>query len=99
LVRAAERDIVVYARDTLDKLSDGDLTLELAEGEDADTAFDLRVLRAEDPTPIGVSFLSGSQKFRVAVSIALAISRFASGQARPLKSVIIDEGFRSLDRE
>jgi DNA repair exonuclease SbcCD ATPase subunit len=99
LVRAAERDIVVYARDTLDKLSDGDLTLELAEGEDADTAFDLRVLRAEDPTPIGVSFLSGSQKFRVAVSIALAIGRFASGQARPLESVIIDEGFGSLDRE
>jgi DNA repair protein SbcC/Rad50 len=99
LVRAAERDIVAYAKDTLDKLSDGDLTLELAEGEDADTAFDLRVRRAEDPIPIGVSFLSGSQKFRVAVSIALAIGRFASGQARPLESVIIDEGFGSLDRE
>jgi DNA repair exonuclease SbcCD ATPase subunit len=46
-----------------------------------------------------VTFLSGSQKFRVAVSVALAIGRFAAGQARPLESVIIDEGFGSLDRE
>src|SRR5262249_60573204 len=50
-------------------------------------------------TPIGVSFLSGSQKFRVAVSVALAIGRFAAGQARPLESVIIDEGFGTLDRD
>ncbi len=99
LVRTAERDIVAYAKDTLDKLSDGDLTLELAVEDNVDTAFDLRVRRADDSTPIGVSFLSGSQKFRVAVSIALAIGRFASGQARPLEAVIIDEGFGSLDRD
>ena len=43
--------------------------------------------------------LSGSQKFRVAVSIALAIGRFATGQARPLECVIIDEGFGSLDKD
>jgi DNA repair exonuclease SbcCD ATPase subunit len=29
----------------------------------------------------------------------LPIGRFAAGQARPLESVIIDEGFGSLDRE
>jgi DNA repair protein SbcC/Rad50 len=99
LVRSAELEIVSYAKDTLDKLSDGDLTLELAVEDDADTAFDLRVRQANDPAPIAVAFLSGSQKFRVAVSIALAIGRFASGQARPLESVIIDEGFGSLDRD
>jgi len=99
LVRSAELEIVSYAKDTLNKLSDGDLTLELAVEEDADTAFDLRVRQANDPAPIAVAFLSGSQKFRVAVSIALAIGRFASGQARPLESVIIDEGFGSLDRD
>jgi DNA repair exonuclease SbcCD ATPase subunit len=46
-----------------------------------------------------VNYLSGSQKFRIAVSVALAIGRFAAGQARPLESVIIDEGFGSLDRD
>ncbi len=99
LVRSAELEIVSYAKDTLNKLSDDELTLELAVEEDADTAFDLRVRQANDPAPIAVAFLSGSQKFRVAVSIALAIGRFASGQARPLESVIIDEGFGSLDRD
>jgi DNA repair exonuclease SbcCD ATPase subunit len=49
--------------------------------------------------PIGVLFLSGSQKFRVAVSVALAVGRFASGRARPLEAVIIDEGFGSLDKD
>ncbi|HLJ94134.1 MAG TPA: hypothetical protein VKU02_13185, partial [Gemmataceae bacterium] len=58
-----------------------------------------RVRRAGDPLPIGVLFLSGSQKFRVAVSVALAVGRFASGRARPLEAVIIDEGFGSLDKD
>lgn len=100
LVRSAEREIVRYADDTLRHLSDGDLTVELVDdpaGDDA--AFSLQVRRAEDPEPIGVHYLSGSQKFRVAVAVALAIGRYAAGQARPLESVIIDEGFGSLDRD
>jgi DNA repair exonuclease SbcCD ATPase subunit len=100
LVRTAERKIVRLANDTVQNLSDGDLTVELDGSADGDNeAFALRVRRADDPTPIGVSYLSGSQKFRVAVSVALAIGRFAAGQARPLESVIIDEGFGSLDRD
>lgn len=100
LVRDAERQIVRLANDTVQNLSDGDLSVELDDGADGgDEAFALRVRRAEDPTPIGVNYLSGSQKFRVAVSVALAIGRFAAGQARPLESVIIDEGFGSLDRD
>src|SRR5205807_8838643 len=51
------------------------------------------------PEPIGVAFLSGSQRFRVAVSLALGIGRYASRQHRPIKSVIIDEGFGCLDRQ
>jgi DNA repair exonuclease SbcCD ATPase subunit len=49
--------------------------------------------------PIGVAFLSGSQRFRVAVSVALAVGHFASGRTRRLEGVIIDEGFGSLDRD
>ena len=36
---------------------------------------------------------------RLPISVALVIGRFAAGQARPLESVIIDEGFGSLDRD
>ena len=46
-----------------------------------------------------MAFLSGSQKFRVAVSLALGIGQYASRQHRPIESVIIDEGFGCLDRQ
>ena len=100
LVRDAEREIVRLANDTVRNLSDGDLSVELDQAaESDDEAFTLRVRRADDPLPIGVDYLSGSQKFRVAVAVALAIGRFAAGQARQLECVIIDEGFGSLDRD
>jgi exonuclease SbcC len=100
LVRTAEREIVRLANDTVQNLSDGDLTVELDDGTDGDDeAFALRVRQADAPTPTGVNYLSGSQKFRLAISVALAIGRFAAGQARPLECVIIDEGFGSLDRD
>jgi DNA repair exonuclease SbcCD ATPase subunit len=102
LVRSAERQIVHFADETVRHLSDGDLSIELDSAEDGpDKAFTLRVHRTDDPTPTGVHYLSGSQKFRVAVAVALGIGRFATSgtQARPLESVIIDEGFGSLDKD
>ena len=45
-----------------------------------------------------MAFLSGSQRFRVAVALALGIGQYASKQHRPIESVIIDEGFGCLDR-
>lgn len=102
LVRKAEQQIVRFANKTARNLSDGDLSIELDDAEDGpDKAFTLRVRRADDATPIGVNYLSGSQKFRVAVAVALAIGRFATSgtQACPLESVIIDEGFGSLDKD
>ncbi len=100
LIREAEAEIVRLAQQTLDKLSGGEMSVSLADSEEGDDkAFDLLVRVGDTPTPTGVRFLSGSQKFRVAISVALAIGRFASGQARPLESVIIDEGFGSLDKD
>ncbi|MBA4190601.1 MAG: hypothetical protein C0467_21660 [Planctomycetaceae bacterium] len=97
LVRDAEEQIIAFANETLQHLSDGDLSLEEDTAQDASTkTFDLRARRGGGE-PIGVAFLSGSQRFRVAVSIALAVGRFASGRSRPLEAVIIDEGFGSLD--
>jgi exonuclease SbcC len=69
-------------------------------GEDSSTkALELEAHnRHTGDKPINVAFLSGSQRFRVAVSLALGIGQYASRQHRPLESVIIDEGFGCLDR-
>ena len=99
LVRIAEEEIVRFADDSLQKLSDGDLSLELSrEPKKEGEALVLLVRSADSAEPTEVNFLSGSQKFRVALAIALGIGQFASGQTRPLESVIIDEGFGSLDK-
>jgi len=103
LVRVAERQIVDYANAVLDRLSAGQLLLRLSgseEGTGADRALELEAYnRVTGEAPINVSFLSGSQRFRVAVSLALGIGQYASRQHRPIESVIIDEGFGCLDRE
>ena len=102
LVRKAERQIVDCANGVLDRLSAGNLYLKLVGGEEgttADKALDLECInRQTSVAPINVAFISGSQKFRVAVSLALGIGQYASRLFRPIESVIIDEGFGCLDR-
>lgn len=102
LVRRAERQIVDHANAVLDRLSGGQLYLRLRSGEDGeepDKALELEAYnRTTGGTAINVAFLSGSQRFRVAVSLALGIGQYASRQHRPIESVIIDEGFGCLDR-
>lgn len=101
LVRTAEKQIVDYANSILDRLSGGQLFLRLCGSDDGGTerALELEAYnRMTGSTPINVAFLSGSQRFRVAVSLALGIGQYASRQHRPIESVIIDEGFGCLDR-
>jgi DNA repair exonuclease SbcCD ATPase subunit len=104
LVRQAERQVVEHANAVLDRLSGGKLYLRLsgeADGEgSAAKALELEAYnRATGERPINVAFLSGSQKFRVAVSLALGIGQYASRQHRPIEAVIIDEGFGCLDHQ
>ena len=100
LLRQAETGIVEHANDVLDRLSGGDLRLDLRSDGDSGKALDLvSYNRQIDNQPVQVALLSGSQRFRVAVSLAIGIGRFAGDSARPMESVIIDEGFGSLDRE
>lgn len=104
LVRQAERQVVEYANAVLDRLSGGQLYLKLsgeAHGEGSTAkALELEAYnRSTGERPINVAFLSGSQKFRVAVSLALGIGQYASRQHRPIESVIIDEGFGCLDSQ
>ncbi|WP_414620046.1 AAA family ATPase [Calothrix sp. CCY 0018] len=104
LLRDAEQAIVQLANEILDGLSRGKMRLELrgeAEESSAEssTALDLVAYNQEIgsyPTPIAQ--ISGSQRFRVAVSLALAIGQYAGQGARQIESVIIDEGFGSLDK-
>jgi DNA repair exonuclease SbcCD ATPase subunit len=104
LVRQAEKQVVDHANAVLDRLSGGQLFLRLCgeaggEGNSA-KALELEAYnRVTGEKAINVAFLSGSQKFRVAVSLALGIGQYASRQHRPIESVIIDEGFGCLDRE
>jgi exonuclease SbcC len=102
LVMDAEKKIVDCANAVLDRLSGGQLFLRLIVGHDDSgnrKSLELEcVNRTSGAAPIQVAFLSGSQKFRVAVSLALGIGQYASRQHRPIESVIIDEGFGCLDR-
>jgi exonuclease SbcC len=101
LVRKAEKQIVDHANAVLDRLSGGQLFLRLVGSDEgpAEKALDLECSsRAAGGSAINVAFLSGSQRFRVAVALALGIGQYASKQHRPIESVIIDEGFGCLDR-
>jgi DNA repair protein SbcC/Rad50 len=108
LMRTAEREIVQYANAVLDRISLRDIELRLRpapEGEDtaagSDRVLDLQAIhhRTAAQDAFAVAFLSGSQQFRVAVALALAIGQYAGGGNRLGECVVIDEGFGSLDRE
>jgi exonuclease SbcC len=104
LLRRAEKTIVELAKNILSGLSHSRMRLELRRDSDAtstqtDKALDLVVYdqdTGQHAIPIGL--VSGSQRFRIAVSLALAIGRYTSREARHIESVIIDEGFGSLDK-
>ena len=105
LMNDAEKMIVMYANQTLYNLSHGRMRLELkkdsqrAAPNKIDKALDLVVYdEATGNQPISVDMVSGSQKFRIAISLAMAIGKHTRGNGRGVESVIIDEGFGSLDK-
>ena len=105
LLGDAERAITTYANEALSAFSHGMLRLEpRAEGTGRggrDEALDLLCVNTESAgeNPLPLTNLSGSQKFRVAVALALGIGRYAGRNDARIESVIIDEGFGSLDRQ
>ncbi|HEX9996066.1 MAG TPA: hypothetical protein VGB45_02910, partial [Abditibacterium sp.] len=65
----------------------------------APKVLDVAVFGSDGTAGMLPAFLSGSQRFRVAVALALGIGRYATrGGGTRLESVIIDEGFGSLDK-
>jgi DNA repair protein SbcC/Rad50 len=100
ILRNAEKAIIEIANEILDSLSRGKIRLELrGDNEETDKALDLVAYNlATGNQPIAVALTSGSQRFRIAVSLALAIGQYVGNNARNIESVIIDEGFGSLDK-
>jgi exonuclease SbcC len=100
LLQKAEAGIVYHANEILDGISGGTLRLELQSSTDRKAeALDMvaynTAISASQSQPIRL--LSGSQQFRVSVGLALGIGKYAGNENHRLESVIIDEGFGSLD--
>ncbi|NOT57473.1 MAG: SMC family ATPase [Deltaproteobacteria bacterium] len=97
LLNEAIQGIAHLANETLARLSGGQLRLsiEREEEEIAIRAIDL----AFSEEPLDVRFLSGSQKFRVSVALAAGIGQYAGRGVGSVRSLIIDEGFGSLDTQ
>jgi DNA repair exonuclease SbcCD ATPase subunit len=99
LRKEAERRIVEYADLTLQRLTGGMLSVRLS--ANSTETLDLRVTDHEkNARDLKPDALSGSQKFRLSVALALGIGQYACGKSEGgIQSVIIDEGFGSLDKE
>jgi len=97
LVLDALNQIGSHANAFLKRLTGGSLQLSVERGKDGDAlelrAIDSTCMREAHP----VKVLSGSQKFRCAVAIASGIGQYAG--AGGMRSIVIDEGFASLDRD
>jgi DNA repair exonuclease SbcCD ATPase subunit len=89
-----------YANDTLARISGGMLEVALRrEGADDDATLEILVTdQSSAQEPLEVAFISGSQKFRVAVALAAGLGQYLGGAAA-IRALIVDEGFGSLDTD
>lgn len=100
LLTEATAGVEAYANDALARISGGILELELRRDETGEGAnLDIFVKdRGSADEPLEVAFISGSQKFRVAVALAAGLGQYLGGDTA-IRSLIIDEGFGSLDAD
>jgi DNA repair exonuclease SbcCD ATPase subunit len=100
LLTDATNGVEAYANDALARISGGTLELELRRDDGGgDANLDIFVRdRSSAEEPLEVAFISGSQKFRVAVALAAGLGQYLGGTAA-IRSLVIDEGFGSLDSE
>lgn len=98
VVQTAQEAVKLYANETLAMLSDGRWQIELQENDEK-TELDILARDLSSPgAPLReFAYLSGGEKFRVAVSLAVAIGQSILG-GRTVDTLIIDEGFGALDK-
>ena len=99
IIKQAQQNLRGAANGILGRLSKGQWQIDLrAAGED-DSELEI-IARDEARGGHERTFdaLSGGERFRVAISLAIAIGQMASGGA-PMNTLVIDEGFGALDEE
>ena len=102
LMDEAMLSIAQLANETLARVSGGQLELSIARrpGRAGEDQISIQVSDlAFSEEPLDVAFISGGQKFRVSVALAAAIGQYTGGGMRSIRSMIIDEGFGSLDSQ
>ena len=99
IIKQAQENLRSAANGILGRLSRGQWQIDLiAQGED-DSELEI-IARDEGRGGYERTFdaLSGGERFRVAISLAIAIGQMAAGGA-PMNTLVIDEGFGALDEE
>jgi DNA repair protein SbcC/Rad50 len=98
VIQAAQDLIRHNANETLQRLSRGALEIELREGDGSELDILVRDLSQPGGPVRAFEYLSGGEKYRVAVSLAVGIGQSISG-GRSTDTILIDEGFGSLDED
>jgi exonuclease SbcC len=102
LMNAAIQGISDLANETLARISGGQLQLQIVRqasaGGEEEIVIQTTDLASSDD-PLDVQFISGSQKFRTSVALASGIGQYAGRGVGSVRSLIIDEGFGSLDTQ
>ncbi len=98
LLKQAIDGVAELANETLSRLSQGTLTIYLQVDDTTESRkLEIHVTDATSADePLEAAFISGSQKFRVAVALAAGLGQYVGGPDA-FRSLIIDEGFGSLD--
>jgi DNA repair exonuclease SbcCD ATPase subunit len=96
VIRAAQETISSHANTILSHLSNGEWQVELRDLSDDELEIQARNVAQPGAQPRPFEYLSGGEKFRVAVSLAVAIGQSVLGE-RVVDTLVIDEGFGSLD--
>lgn len=96
VVQTAQERISSHANTILGRLSNGEWQVELPPVSDDELEIHARNMAQPGARPRPFEYLSGGEKFRVAVSLAIAIGQSVLGE-RYVDTLVIDEGFGSLD--
>lgn len=100
IIKQAQENLRSAANGILGRLSKGHWQIDLREGGDDDNK-ELEIIArdgAHGNAERTFDALSGGERFRVAISLAIAIGQMAAGGA-PMNTLVIDEGFGALDEE
>jgi DNA repair protein SbcC/Rad50 len=97
IVKTAQEAVTTNANATLSRLTNGNWKVVLEENA---LGTELEILARDLSQPNAslrpFAFLSGGEKFRVAISLAVGVGQSVSG-GRTVDTLIIDEGFGALD--